>query len=75
MTTLSFDASTDPILARRRVIQDVATASLRRRKTYSRIAIGICWAFLVVAIVPLVAVVAYVIVRACRPGTPTSSPR
>ena len=63
MTTLSFDASTDPILARRRVIQDVATASLRRRKTYSRIAIGICWAFLVVAIVPLVAVVAYVIVK------------
>ena len=63
MTTLSFDASTDPILERRRRIQSVASASLRRRKAYSRIAITVCWAFLAVALVPLVAVVAYVLVK------------
>ena len=63
MTTLSFDASADPILERRRRIQSVASASLRRRKAYSRIAITVCWAFLAVALVPLVAVVAYVLVK------------
>jgi phosphate transport system permease protein len=63
MTTLAFEAPADPILERRRVIQAVASASLRRRKTYSRIAIGICWAFLAIAIVPLIAVVAYVVAK------------
>ena len=63
MTTLSFDASADPILQRRGLIQDVAAASLKRRKVYSRIAVGLCWAALVIAIVPLVAVVAYVVVK------------
>jgi phosphate transport system permease protein len=63
MTTMAFDASADPILERRRRIQAVASASLRRRKVSSRIAIGVCWLFLVVAIVPLVWVVAYVIVK------------
>jgi len=63
MTTLSFDASSDPILVRREQIQSVARASLGRRKVYSRIAVGICWAFLVVAIIPLVAVVVYVVVK------------
>ena len=63
MTTLSFDASADPILERRRRIQAVASASLRRRKVSSRIAVGLCWAALVIAIVPLVAVVAYVVVK------------
>jgi phosphate transport system permease protein len=63
MTTLTFDAASDPILARRKQIQGVAAASLGRRKVYSGIAVGICWAFLVIAIVPLVAVVAYVVAK------------
>jgi phosphate transport system permease protein len=63
MTTLSFDASSDPILERRRRIQSVASVSLKRRKVYSRIAIGICWLFLAVAIVPLIAVVFYVVIK------------
>jgi phosphate transport system permease protein len=63
MTTLTFDAGSDPILVRRRQIQGMAAASLGRRKAYSRIAVGICWAFLAIAIVPLVAVVAYVVVK------------
>jgi phosphate transport system permease protein len=41
----------------------MATASLVRRKVYSKIAIGVCWAFLAVAIVPLVAVIAYVVLK------------
>jgi phosphate transport system permease protein len=69
-TTLSFDASSDPILQRRRAIQDVARASLRRRKVYSKIAVGVCWAFLCIAIVPLVAVVTYVVVK----GLPAWNP-
>ena len=63
MTAMAFDSPVDPILERRRRIQTVATASLGRRKVYSTIAIGICWAFLAVAIVPLVAVVAYVVAK------------
>ena len=63
MTTLTFEAPADPILERRRQIQGVAQASLNRRKTYSKIAIGVCWAFLAVAIVPLVGVVAYVLIK------------
>ena len=63
MTTLTFDAGSDPILVRRRQIQGMAAASLGRRKVYSKIAVGICWAFLAIAIVPLVAVVAYVVVK------------
>jgi phosphate transport system permease protein len=62
-TTLAFDASADPMLERRRQVQSTAAASLRRRKVYSRIAIAICWAALAVALVPLVAVLAYVIVK------------
>lgn len=63
MTALTFDASSDPILVRRERIQSVAAASLKRRKVYSGIAVGICWAFLVVALVPLVAVVLYVVIK------------
>ncbi len=63
MTTMSFDAGADPILQRRRQIQKVASASLKRRKNYSRIAVGLCWVALGIAIVPLVAVVAYVVVK------------
>jgi phosphate transport system permease protein len=63
MATLAFDAPADPILERRRRIQGVATATLKRRKAYSKVAIGICWVFLGIAIVPLVGVVAYVVVK------------
>ena len=62
-TTLRFDSSADPILERRRRIQSMAAASLGRRKAYSKIAVGVCWAFLVIAIVPLVAVVVYVVAK------------
>jgi phosphate transport system permease protein len=63
MTTLTFDATSDPILARREQIQGMAAASLGRRKVYSKIAVGICWAFLAIAIVPLVGVVVYVVIK------------
>jgi phosphate transport system permease protein len=63
MTALSFDASIDPILERRRRIQSVASASLKRRKASSKIAIGICWVCLAIAIVPLIAVVVYVVIK------------
>ena len=63
MTTLSFDASADPILQRRAIIQGVAAASLKRRKVYSHIALVLCWVTLGIAIVPLVAVVVYVVIK------------
>ncbi len=63
MTTLSFDAAADPILQRRTQIQKMASSSLKRRKNYSRIAVGLCWVALGVAIVPLVAVVVYVVIK------------
>jgi phosphate transport system permease protein len=62
-STLTFDASTDPMLDRRRQIQDTAGASLGRRKLYSKIAVAVCWVFLCIAIIPLVAVVAYVVIK------------
>ena len=55
MSVLTFDSSADPILQRRRQIQEGAAASLRRRKVYSKVWVGVCWAFLVIAIIPLVA--------------------
>ena len=61
--TLTFDASSDPILQRRRQVQEVARASLRRRKAYSKIWVGLCWVFLGIAIVPLVGVVVYVVIK------------
>jgi phosphate transport system permease protein len=62
-STLAFEASVDPMLQRRHEIQAVAAASLRRRKIYSRIAVGVCWVFLGIAIVPLVAVVISVVAK------------
>jgi len=59
MSVLTFDPSGDPILERRRQIQSIAQASLGRRKAYSAVALGICWVFLVLAIIPLVAVIVY----------------
>ena len=63
MTTLTLDATSDPILVRRKKIQAMAATTLGRRKTYSKIAVGICWAFLAIAIVPLVGVVVYVVIK------------
>jgi len=63
MATLTLDPSTDPILVRREQIQAVAASSLGRRKAYSKIVVGICWVFLAIAIVPLVAVVVYVVIK------------
>ncbi len=62
-TTLNFDASADPILQRRRDVQLIAEATLDRRKTWSRVAMGACWAALGIAVIPLVAVVAYVVAK------------
>jgi len=59
MSVLTFDPSGDPILERRRQIQSIAQASLGRRKASSAVALGICWVFLVLAIIPLVAVIVY----------------
>jgi phosphate transport system permease protein len=61
--TMTLDPPGDPILERRARIQGVAAASLHRRKVYSTIAVGVCWAFLAIAIVPLVGVVLYVVVK------------
>jgi phosphate transport system permease protein len=63
MTTMAFDAPADPILERRRRIQSEAASSLGRRKMYSKIGIGVCWVSLGLAVVPLVAVVGYVVVK------------
>ncbi len=53
----------DPVVERRRLIQEAAAHSLRRRRRSSRLALGLCWACLAVAVVPLVAVLAYVVVE------------
>ena len=63
MTTLAFDTPADPILERRRRIQSEAAATVARRKAYSKIAIGVCWLCLGIAVVPLVAVLAYVVIK------------
>lgn len=62
-TTVSFDALPDPVLERRHEIRHLAAASLRRRKAASKVAVAICLVFLAVAIVPLVGVVAYVVIK------------
>ena len=63
MSTVTIDALADPILDRRRRVQAAAAASLGRRKLVSRLAIGVCRLALVVALVPLVAVIAYVVAK------------
>ncbi len=62
MTTL-LDLPGDPTLERRRAVQEAAASSLRRRKLGSAVALGVCWVFLGIAIVPLVGVVAYVVAK------------
>ena len=61
--TVIVDSTVDPSFERRRAVQAAAASSLRRRKLGSVVSLGICWLFLAIAIVPLVAVVAYVMAK------------
>ena len=63
MSALVLDATIDPILERRRTIQAIASTTVRRRTVTSKVALGICWACLAVAVVPLVAVIGYVVAK------------
>jgi len=58
--TAVLDVPVDPNVERRLAVQAAASSSLRRRKMGSVVAMGVCWLFLAIAIVPLVAVVVYV---------------
>lgn len=53
----------DRNLVRRDEIQKLATASENRRKIYSKIGLTICGLFLLIALIPLVSVLAYTIQR------------
>jgi len=59
--TTVLDPPIDPSVERRKAVQEAARSSLRRRKLGSRLALGVCWVFLGIAIVPLIAVVFYVV--------------
>jgi len=61
--TAVLDSPADPSVERRRAVQEAARSSLRRRKLSSRIALGVCWAFLGIAIIPLIGVVVYVVAK------------
>src|SRR5665213_3405922 len=61
--TAVLDPPVDPTVQRRTAIQTAAASSLRRRNVGSKVALGVCWLFLAIAVVPLVAVVAYVVAR------------
>ena len=50
----------EPPLDHRAAILAAAASSLRRRKVYSTIGIGVCRGFLVIAIIPLLGVILYV---------------
>ncbi len=63
MSTLSFDASLDPILSRRTEIQKIASASVKRRRVYSRVGIAVCLLCLVVACIPLLAIIGYTVAK------------
>lgn len=62
MTTV-LDIPADPSVERRRAVQAAARSSLRRRKLTSTLALGVCWLFLLIAVIPLIAVVYYVTLR------------
>jgi len=57
----TLDPVADPAHARRAAIQAAAASSLRRRKVYSGIGIGVCRGFLVIAVIPLLGVILYVL--------------
>ena len=61
--TAVLDTPVDPTVERRMAIQTAAASSLRRRKIGSKVALGVCWLFLAIAVVPLVAVVVYVVAK------------
>lgn len=60
MTALSV---ADPIVARRLTIHQIAANTQKRRKIYSTIALTICGLFVLVALIPLVAVIVYTVQR------------
>ena len=49
----------DRNLVRRDEIQKLATASEGRRKIYSKVGLTICGLFLIIALIPLISVLAY----------------
>jgi phosphate transport system permease protein len=53
----------DQIASRRDEIHRIAAATEGRRKVYSKIALSICSVFLVIAIIPLISVLAYTVQR------------
>ena len=53
----------DPVLARRAEIQQIAQGSAERRQLLSRFGLLACRACLVIALVPLVALLVYVVIR------------
>jgi phosphate transport system permease protein len=62
MTSL-LETPADPAVERRQAVQAAANSSLGRRKLASKVTLGVCWLFLFIAVVPLVAVIAYVIAK------------
>ena len=60
---MSVTEAPDQIMARRDEIHRLAVASERRRKIYSKIALTICTLFLIIAIIPLISVLAYTVQR------------
>jgi len=53
----------DPVLSRRAEIQDIAQSTADRRELLSRLAVLACRACLVIALIPLAALLSYVVVR------------
>ena len=62
MTAL-LESPADPSVERRRAVREAAASTLRRRKLGSQVALGVCWLFLAIAVVTLIAVVYYVILK------------
>lgn len=53
----------DPILSRRKAVQDAVSANLGRRKAVAKVAAGLCFSAIVAALIPLVAILVYTIRR------------
>jgi len=70
MSAMTLDPLSDPILERRQKIQEIAQASVGRRKAYSKIFIVVCWVFLALAVVPLIAVIVYTFAKGIAAWTP-----
>ena len=63
MTDVLMDLPPDPILERRRVIQETASKKIGRRQLNSRILSGVFGLTLVLSLIPLVSVLATLIKR------------